>query len=62
MSGKSIKKLRRALKDLNVDVDDPKRFRHPRTLQIVSSEGRRVYKLAKKKANKIRQSGKLPQI
>jgi len=62
VSGKSSKKLRKALRDVNVNVDDPKRFRHPRTLQIVASEGRRIYKRAKKKANEIRQSGKLPQI
>jgi uncharacterized protein len=57
-----MKKLRKALKNVNVDIEDPKRHRHPRTLQIVASDGRRVYKLAKKKAAKIRKDGKLPQI
>jgi len=62
MSGKSMKKLRKALRDVNVDIDDTERFRHPRTLQIVASKGRRIYKRAKRKASEIRQRGELPKI
>jgi tRNA C32,U32 (ribose-2'-O)-methylase TrmJ len=62
MSEKTARKLRQKLRQVNVDVENPQRFRHSKTMQIVASEGRRIYKRAKKKAREIRKTGTLPQI
>lgn len=62
MSEKTAKKLRQALRKVNVKIDAEEYFRHGKTGAIVAEDGRRIYKRAKRKAREIRKDGKLPQI
>ena len=62
MSEKTAKKLRQALRKVNVAIEPQKYYRHKETGAIVAEDGRRIYKRAKRKAREIRKDGKLPQF
>ena len=62
MSEKTAKKLRQALRNVNVDFETAKYFRDRKTGTIVASEGHRIYKRAKRKANEMRRRSELPVI
>jgi hypothetical protein len=60
MSEKTAKKLRKALFNVNVDIEANKYFWDSDRQCVVANEGRRIYQRAKKKAREIRKRGKLP--
>lgn len=59
MSEKTAKKLRQALRRINIDFESDQYFRDPKTGSIHASKGRKQLKFAKRKARELRQSHKL---